>query len=77
MVRKYRESEIKHGRLAMVSALGIIVQEQFHPMHNEVGGLAITHMNHLLHTPGAFLSAIENLSPSVGENPIFEIMSKR
>jgi light-harvesting complex I chlorophyll a/b binding protein 1 len=30
-VKKWRESEIKHGRLAMLAVVGTIVQEQFHP----------------------------------------------
>merc|ERR1719343_184018 len=28
----YREVEIKHGRLAMLASLGILVGEQFHPL---------------------------------------------
>jgi len=30
--RFYREVEIKHGRLAMLAALGFLVGEQFHPL---------------------------------------------
>ena len=48
VVMKYRESEIKHGRLAMLSTLAIIVQENYHPLHPEFGGLAISQMNRLL-----------------------------
>merc|ERR1712205_229359 len=28
----YREVELKHGRVAMLAALGIVVGEQFHPL---------------------------------------------
>jgi hypothetical protein len=54
VVRKYRESEIKHGRLAMLSTVGFMMQEKFHPMHPEIGGLAITHMNQLSFTNSFF-----------------------
>jgi hypothetical protein len=47
VVKKYRESELKHGRLAMLAAVGIIIQESFHPIHPDVGGIAITHMDQL------------------------------
>ncbi len=47
IVRKYRESEIKHGRLAMLGVTGFILQEQCHPYHQDLGGLVITHMEQL------------------------------
>lgn len=31
-IRAYREAELKHGRIAMLAALGFIVQEKFHPL---------------------------------------------
>ena len=31
-VRFYREAELKHGRVAMLAALGFLVGEQFHPL---------------------------------------------
>ena len=49
VVRKYRESEIKHGRLAMLGTTGMAAQEFSHPLHPDVGGLAITHMQQLQH----------------------------
>jgi hypothetical protein len=48
MVRKYRESEIKHGRLAMLACFGYIAQEICHPLHPDIGGLSCTHMSQLV-----------------------------
>jgi len=47
VVKKYRESELKHGRIAMLACVGFITQENFHPLHESIGGLAITHMQQL------------------------------
>lgn len=48
VVRKYRESELKHGRLAMMAVIGFLAQESVgHPLHPEIGGMAITHMEQL------------------------------
>eukprot|EP01041_Mallomonas_annulata_P007823 gene7823-15999_t len=47
VVKKYRESELKHCRLAMLGTVGFIVQETWHPLYPNVGGLAITHMSQL------------------------------
>ena len=49
MMRKYRESELKHGRLAMLACVGFVVQEFYHPLHDNIGGMAITHMAQLQH----------------------------
>ena len=38
------ESEIKHGRVAMLSALGFGVQEIYHPFFPNIYGQSITHM---------------------------------
>merc|ERR1719486_1815690 len=40
-VNRYRECELTHGRVGMLSAVGFIVQESFHPLFSGVGGPAI------------------------------------
>jgi hypothetical protein len=30
-MKKWREAELKHGRVAMLAAVGMTIQEQFHP----------------------------------------------
>jgi hypothetical protein len=47
VVRKYRESELKHGRVAMLASVGFLVQEIYHPFYSSIGGLSITHMQQL------------------------------
>jgi hypothetical protein len=51
VVRKYRESELKHGRIAMLASLGYLLQEYWHPLYPEIGGLAMTHMSQLRTLP--------------------------
>merc|ERR1719473_2383148 len=33
-IAKYREAELKHGRVAMLAVLGVLTQERFHPFYN-------------------------------------------
>eukprot|EP01031_Cornospumella_fuschlensis_P011809 gene11809-14435_t len=41
-VKKIREAELKHGRLAMLAFVGILVGESFHPFFNgQITGPAI------------------------------------
>ena len=35
------------------AALGFLVQEAYHPLHPELGGMAITHMASILHLPNS------------------------
>ncbi|CAM9363117.1 unnamed protein product [Phaeothamnion confervicola] len=48
-VKKYREAELKHGRVAMLAALGIITAEVFHPLFigDEYIGAAIYHFQEI------------------------------
>ena len=37
----------------ITAALGFLVQEDYHPLHPELGGMAITHMASILHLPNS------------------------
>merc|ERR1719152_1149271 len=40
-VMRLREAELTHGRVGMLAATGFLVQENFHPLFNGIGGPAI------------------------------------
>jgi len=41
-IRSYREAELKHGRIAMLAALGFLVGEKYHPLFDgEIDGASI------------------------------------
>merc|ERR1712190_38482 len=64
-IAKYRRAELKHGRVCMLAALGIIVSERFHPVFDQWGD-------------GEFVSAVaSHFSATAGKNfwPAFWIMA--
>ena len=46
-IRFYREVELKHGRVAMLAALGFPVAEQFHPLVRSNALKTLTHLRAL------------------------------
>jgi len=49
-VMLYREAELAHGRVAMMAALGYVVQEQFHPIFPSADGPVIRELDQVLST---------------------------
>ena len=45
-----REAELAHARVAMIGALGFVVQENFHPIFPEIGGPAARQLDTVLQT---------------------------
>merc|ERR1719160_701350 len=45
-MKRYREAEVTHGRVAMTAVLGFLVAESFHPLFGgDIGGPAIRHLD--------------------------------
>jgi hypothetical protein len=61
VIKKYRESEYKHGRIAMLACVGFIMQEFYHPIYPEIGGLAITHLQQLRENSDSLLNKVLNV----------------
>ena len=67
--KRWRESELKHGRLAMIAALAIPFSESFHPIYPNVEGtnsltftLPLTHTHTLaVPDPNPITGAISTL----------------
>jgi len=74
----WRESEIKHGRLAMLAAVGMLVAEKFNPLFGgKISGPAIYHFQEIMNVWPAFwiviltsISVIEFYNINIGwESP--------
>lgn len=50
-ILRFREAELTHGRVAMMAALGFIVQEAFHPLFSFADGPAAHQLDTVLTTP--------------------------
>uniref|UniRef100_A0A6U3EZD6 Uncharacterized protein n=1 Tax=Lotharella globosa TaxID=91324 RepID=A0A6U3EZD6_9EUKA len=47
-VKRYREAELTHGRVAMLGALGFLLQESFHPLFGgKIDGPAVYHFQEI------------------------------
>merc|ERR1719157_321138 len=45
-MKRFREAEVTHGRVAMTAVLGFLVAESFHPLFGgDIGGPAIRHLD--------------------------------
>lgn len=54
-VMLYREAELAHGRVAMMAAVGFLVQEAFHPIFPAVNGVAARQLDQVLSTEEGWL----------------------
>eukprot|EP00636_Phaeomonas_parva_P009130 CAMPEP_0118877650 /NCGR_PEP_ID=MMETSP1163-20130328/17866_1 /TAXON_ID=124430 /ORGANISM="Phaeomonas parva, Strain CCMP2877" /LENGTH=218 /DNA_ID=CAMNT_0006813385 /DNA_START=69 /DNA_END=725 /DNA_ORIENTATION=- len=79
-IQKYREAELKHGRVAMLATLGILVQEVFHPLFGgRISGPAIFEFQQVDNIYPLFwvialstVAAVEGLSITKGWETIAE-----
>eukprot|EP01035_Chromulina_nebulosa_P022855 gene22855-29600_t len=46
-LKRWRESELKHGRIAMLATVGILTAEYWHPIFKSVDGAAIYHFQEI------------------------------
>lgn len=60
-IKRYRESEVTHGRVAMLATVGYLVGESFHPLFGgEVTGPANSHLAQVQEIAPAFFIILVN-----------------
>jgi hypothetical protein len=68
-IKRYRESEVTHGRVAMLATLGYLVGENFHPLFGGViSGPANTHLAQVQEVAPAFFTF---LTLGIGASEVF------
>jgi hypothetical protein len=61
-IKRYRESEVTHGRVAMLATVGYLVGESFHPLFGgDVTGPANSHLAQVQEIAPAFFIILVNL----------------
>jgi len=71
-IKRYREAEVTHGRVAMLAVIGYLVAEPFHPFFNgEVTGPANTHLGQVQEIAPFFFAW---LSMSIATTEIFRAL---
>jgi len=71
-MKRFREAEVTHGRVAMLATVGFLVAESFHPLFGgAIGGPAIYHLGAVRAVEPAFFEA---LAVSIGAAELFRAL---
>jgi len=84
-MKRYREAEVTHGRVAMLSVIGILVAESFHPLFGgRISGPAIYHLTEVRHVQPEFfellavaIGIVETLRAQNGWTPPARVKGKQ
>ena len=72
-IKRYRESEVTHGRVAMLATLGYLIGENIHPLFGgAVSGPANTHLAQVQEVAPAFFVA---LTVAIGGAELFRAIT--
>jgi light-harvesting complex I chlorophyll a/b binding protein 1 len=71
-IKRYRESEVTHGRVSMLAVLGYLVGESFHPFFGGVvTGPANTHLTQVQEVAPAFFTI---LTLGIGASEVYRAL---